>query len=246
MSVLYLVRHGQASAGAGDYDRLSVLGVDQSRALGELWAERELTFDRVFVGPLRRQRQTCDAVAEVYRRRGLPWPEPEPLPELDEHCGPKLVARLTPEVKAGLNAEAKLMRYLEVYQKTTRRWARGEVETPGDLEPWSAFRHRVRSGLGKMTDGGARGRSVAAFTSGGAVAAAVGSVLELADEKIIEISWRVMNAAVTEILFSSRTGRGRGAPDAGTPDRGAPGRRFILHTFNTISHLPEPELVTYI
>ncbi len=70
MSVLYLIRHGQASAGSGDYDRLSSLGEDQSRALGELWAGRGLTFDRVFVGPLRRQRQTCEAVTEVYRQPG--------------------------------------------------------------------------------------------------------------------------------------------------------------------------------
>ena len=104
-------------------------------AEGELWADRGLRFDRVFVGPRRRQRQTCEAVAEVYRRRGLPWPEPRPLAELDEHCGPKLVARRMPETDPpGLNAEARLLRYLEEYQEMTRRWARGEIETPQEVD----------------------------------------------------------------------------------------------------------------
>ncbi len=238
MSTLYLIRHGQASAGSGDYDRLSSLGTDQSRALGELWTGRGLTFDRVFVGPLRRQRQTCAAVAEAYRRRGLPWPDPEPLAELDEHCGPKLVARLTPETETpGLNAEAKLMRYLELYQDTTRRWARGEVETPPDLEPWAAFRRRVAAGLDKIAEVDERGRNVAAFTSGGAAAAALGHALALADEKIIEISWWVRNAAVSEFLFSSRSGNG---------DSSAAPLRWTLHTFNATPHLGDPQQVTYI
>ncbi len=236
MSVLYLIRHGQASAGSGDYDRLSSLGKEQSRALGELWAGRGLTFDRVFVGPLRRQRQTCEAVTEVYRQRRLPWPEPEPLAELDEHCGPKLVSRLTPESESPLNPEAKLLRYLELYQETTRQWARGEVETPPDLEPWSAFRRRVAAGLDRIAVGGVRGGSVAAFTSGGAVAAAVGHALALADEKIIEMSWWVRNAAVTEFLFSPANGQQPGVRDL----------RWTLHTFNTTPHLDDPDRVTYI
>ena len=36
MSLLLLVRHGQASWGAADYDDLSPLGVEQSALLGKL------------------------------------------------------------------------------------------------------------------------------------------------------------------------------------------------------------------
>lgn len=35
MSVIYLVRHGQASFGSDDYDRLSTIGREQAQALGE-------------------------------------------------------------------------------------------------------------------------------------------------------------------------------------------------------------------
>ncbi|MDZ4123020.1 MAG: phosphoglycerate mutase family protein, partial [Hydrogenophaga sp.] len=50
MGTLYLVRHGQASFGADDYDQLSEMGQRQSRRLGEYWAERGVGFDAVITG----------------------------------------------------------------------------------------------------------------------------------------------------------------------------------------------------
>ena len=40
MGVMTLVRHGQASLFAENYDELSALGRDQARLLGEFWAGR--------------------------------------------------------------------------------------------------------------------------------------------------------------------------------------------------------------
>ena len=54
MSVLLLVRHGQASFGAADYDRLSALGERQSRLVGEALAARGVRPDLVVRGSLRR------------------------------------------------------------------------------------------------------------------------------------------------------------------------------------------------
>ena len=42
MSMLHLVRHGQASFGADDYDKLSELGWQQSRRLGEYWRSKQI------------------------------------------------------------------------------------------------------------------------------------------------------------------------------------------------------------
>ena len=44
MGTLYLVRHGQASFGAADYDNLSELGHRQAVRLGEYWRERGMKF----------------------------------------------------------------------------------------------------------------------------------------------------------------------------------------------------------
>ncbi|MCP4247678.1 MAG: histidine phosphatase family protein, partial [bacterium] len=65
-----------------------------------------------------------------------------------------------------------------------------------------------------------------AFTSGGATAAAVGLALGLDDEKVLELSWRVRNGSLTELLFS--------------------GDRLTLDTFNATPHLREKRLVTYV
>ena len=63
MGTLYLVRHGQASFGAADYDQLSDLGRRQSERLGRYWRERGITFDAVLTGTLRRHAQTWEGIA---------------------------------------------------------------------------------------------------------------------------------------------------------------------------------------
>ena len=50
MSVILLVRHGQASFGAADYDNLSPTGHEQSRVLGAALAARGVSPDLVVAG----------------------------------------------------------------------------------------------------------------------------------------------------------------------------------------------------
>ena len=61
MSVLLLVRYGQASFGAADYDQLSSLGEEQSRLLGASLAARGVRPDVVLRGSMKRHRQTATA-----------------------------------------------------------------------------------------------------------------------------------------------------------------------------------------
>ena len=58
MSVLLLVRHGQASFGAADYDQLSSLGEEQSRLLGASLAARGVRPDLVLRGSMKRARRS--------------------------------------------------------------------------------------------------------------------------------------------------------------------------------------------
>ena len=67
MGNLYLVRHGQASFGAADYDNLSELGHRQSVRLGEYFAHKGLQFEAVMVGTLRRHAQTWAGIAKWVR-----------------------------------------------------------------------------------------------------------------------------------------------------------------------------------
>ena len=76
MGTLYLVRHGQASFGADDYDQLSELGQRQSERLGRYWAERGLRFDAVITGTLKRHEQTWQGIARgaALELQPLRWP----------------------------------------------------------------------------------------------------------------------------------------------------------------------------
>ena len=84
MAELILVRHGQASFGADDYDKLSDLGWRQSRWLGEYLAARGTRFDRVIRGSLRRHTETLDGIGEGMGKP-LDGREDARLNEYDSH-----------------------------------------------------------------------------------------------------------------------------------------------------------------
>ena len=60
MPVVLLVRHGQASFGAEDYDVLSDTGREQSQVVGVELGRRGLRSPVAVCGSLRRQKDTAD------------------------------------------------------------------------------------------------------------------------------------------------------------------------------------------
>jgi broad specificity phosphatase PhoE len=232
VSTLVLVRHGKASPLSSDYDNLSEIGVEQSRLLGEEWASTGARFDAVYVGPRRRHAQTLDAAKAAYVARSPhPWPDAVMLPELDEHDGMAVVMKTLQAGGGGGDAAAAMAKgetpalndVLALFKDVTRRWVRGAVSAEG-IEDWPAFRARVGRGVDAMTEGLARGKTIVAFTSAGAVAAAVGNVLGVADDKVLELSWSLHNGSTSELAFS----------EAG----------WGLRTFNATPHLRGPRLLT--
>ena len=76
MGVVLLVRHGQASFGADDYDVLSETGWEQARLLGAWLAARGVAPDVVVRGGMRRHRETARGAGDGRRggRRHLGAP----------------------------------------------------------------------------------------------------------------------------------------------------------------------------
>lgn len=237
MSRLLVVRHGQASAGSDDYDRLSDLGKRQARILGEHWAARGLVLDRVVAGTHRRHLETAEAAGRAFADAGGDWPECEPLAAFDEHAGYAVVMQSLeelhpsdPKIAAWVEAlrgseQPDLEVFWEAFRYVTRRWARGELELErNDHEPWRVFRARVEAGLDQLAGAVPAGRNVAVFTSAGPSGVAAAAALELGDEAAVELTWSVENSAVTQVVWGSRGLR--------------------LECFNSASHLAHPELVT--
>lgn len=238
MSVLTLVRHGQASFFADDYDRLSALGEQQARLLGEYWGHQGLRFDEVYTGPRARQRQTAELTGAAYRQAGLDWPDPVVLADLDEYDLIGMAQRLVPELARGNADFARLTdRYRQSAEQADRlRNFQAMFETlllhwqtataPAlDLESWPAFRQRVERAIRQMQGPHRPGRRVATFTSGGFIGSAAQWALAAPDRTALELNWRVRNGSLTEFVF--------------TRDR------FTLDSFNAVPHLADPELWTY-
>ena len=85
MSKIYLIRHAQASFLADDYDNLSNKGSLQSEILGRYFVEKNIHFDKIFIGKLKRHQQTFDGFNKAFITEGIELPKPIYLEELNEH-----------------------------------------------------------------------------------------------------------------------------------------------------------------
>jgi broad specificity phosphatase PhoE len=212
--MLYLVRHGQASFGAADYDRLSALGARQCQALGHWFASHGIAFEAVLRGTLRRHAQSLAAIAEGHGNvpAALEWPG---LNEYDSealirtvHEGP-LPKPDSPEV---YRAHFRLLR------EALAGWMAGRT-APAGMPSWSDFTAGVAGALDHVRS---RHRGdVLIVSSGGPIATAVGQVLGTSPDTTIELNLRIRNSAVTEFAF--------------TP------KRHVLVSFNHVPHLDAAE-----
>jgi broad specificity phosphatase PhoE len=238
MSFLTLVRHGQASFLADDYDCLSPLGHTQAGLLGGNWARRQLLWDEVYTGPRARQRQTAEVVGACYRQAGLAWPEPVVLEEFDEYDLTGLLHRLAPRLagqdptfsdlvegyRHGNGDGERARSFQRMFEALLVHWLTASSAAPG-LESWPAFRDRVRRGLDRIRSRPGSGRRVAVFTSGGVIGTTVQVALAAPDRTALEVNWRVRNCSLTEFVFHRD--------------------RLTLDSFNNVPHLEDTGLWTY-
>ncbi|MDE2080475.1 MAG: histidine phosphatase family protein [Burkholderiales bacterium] len=197
MGTLYLVRHGQASFGATDYDQLSELGNRQCLVLGQWFRSRGLVFEAVLRGTLRRHAQSLAAIAQGHGDlpAALEWPG---LNEYDSealirtvHDGP-LARPDTPEV---YRAHFRLLR------EALAQWTAGRTRPQG-MPSWREFVAGVTGALDHVRQHHAG--DVLVVSSGGPIATAVAQVLGAPDETAIELNMRIRNSAVTEFSFTPR------------------------------------------
>src|SRR5208283_2391350 len=98
MGSIYLVRHGQAAFGTHDYDRLTEIGLTQARRLGRYFAARNIRFDSVYTGTLRRHRETALGILDHDRAGGcgesVHAGALEMVPGLDEYKPEALIASM--------------------------------------------------------------------------------------------------------------------------------------------------------
>ncbi|MGH3518027.1 MAG: histidine phosphatase family protein [Haloechinothrix sp.] len=190
MGTVYLVRHGQASFGAADYDKLSGLGAEQSAVVGDELRRRGVEFTQVHCGTMLRQRDTA-MTAGFDAREDPRWNEYDFLDVLRGHAS-SLPAQVDPRGFQAALDDALLA------------WvAAAEGSTCG--ETWTAFAARVNAALDEVVASLGKGQSALVFTSGGVIGTIAARLIGDQAGRFTALHRVTCNAGITK-LITGRSG----------------------------------------
>jgi broad specificity phosphatase PhoE len=181
MALVYLIRHGQASFGAENYDVLSSTGRLQGKIVGDELRRRAVQPAQVCSGTLERQRETALAAGFGPVREDPRWNE-------FDHLG--LVRDFAGEPPSPRDFQIAL-------DGALRQWAGGDG--------WRRFSDEVNSALDEVLAELGKGGTALVFTSGGVIAAVCARLLGLPADGFVAVNRVSVNAAVTKIV-SGRSG----------------------------------------
>ncbi len=223
MGTLYLVRHGQASFGAADYDNLSPLGQQQAVRLGEHFKSKGMLFDGVLMGTLRRHAQTYAGICQGagFDIQPLEWSG------LNEYDSEAVVKAVHPEPLSIERSPEVYRHHFRLLKIGLTAWMQGSTQPVG-MPSYPDFVKGITSALDHVREQFAANdkAKVLIVSSGGPISTAVGHVLGTSPETTIELNLRIRNSSISEFAF--------------TP------KRHMLVTYNTLPHLEElPDWVTY-
>jgi len=236
MSKIYFFRHAQASYLADNYDKLSEKGEAQSAELGKYLVDKKMQFDKIFVGPLERQKHTCQIVADIFLENNMPFPAPVSIQELKEHSGTGAVKLAYPQLlkneqvqkwQQAIEANPALMRRntLLIFQYFMDEWASGNIQVEG-IESWREFRLAVKKGLNTILQNTGKGETIGVFTSGGTIASITAEALNVVDEtRVAAMNFSIRNTSFSSFLFSKNN--------------------FNLLSFNELPHLSD-DMITFV
>ena len=221
MAQLYLVRHGQASYGAADYDRLSELGWRQSRWLGEHFAERGIRFDVHVRGTLRRHDETLQGILEGMGAAATH----DAHPGLNEYDARTIVAAHYGAPDPAPQGEDRRAHFRKL-REALYAWTEGTIPSGGH-EPFADFRARVVAALDAVR-ARAGAERVLVVSSGGPIATILSAVTGMPARMMVDLNMQTRNGSYSEFVLSPR------------------GVHFV--SFNNVPHLDRPDrpgAVTY-
>lgn len=236
MPQLTIVRHGQASYGSDNYDKLSPLGARQGQVVGQWLATCGYQPTRVVTGELLRQRETADHCLSALLSSAPTEKAPERLVDkaLDEYDNERIVHVHVPHLNTPAAMRAHVATHAdpvrasrEIFLAAIDRWVANE--SPSDYEEtWPAFNQRCRQAFISATEGLPDDAQVLVFTSGGVISSLCHDLLGLAPKAAFELNWSLANAGIT--VVNARKGKLR------------------LASLNSVGHLEQTRdrsLITY-
>tara|TARA_B100000427_G_scaffold146226_1_gene121583 strand:+ start:2721 stop:3413 length:693 start_codon:yes stop_codon:yes gene_type:complete len=230
---LHLIRHGQASFGADDYDNLSPKGIEQSVALGKALSQKESKFDYVIVGPHRRHIQTFEGIKKGYKFADLPDPfiderfAENQLMEIAQHFIPQILNsnKTTNEIFHEIPKEERHDKFLKLFHIVAKKWMNEELDlSEHNFEGFSVFRARIANTLKTIQDKMTDKPDIMVVTSGGAISGFYAEATNCSQEEIMKLNFGLKNVSISEFVVTTE--------------------RFTLKAFN--SSLIAQELETFI
>lgn len=191
MPALYLLRHGQASFGADDYDVLSPLGIRQAELAGIELARRGVRTPIVTSGSLRRQRDTAGIAAAALGV--IPASIDPRFDEFDAHAAVNFHIGVPDGTKSMTSIE-----FQEHLDAAMAQW----IEQ--DDERWRDFSHGALAALEDVAADLPSGSDAVIATSAGITAAIVGRLLGADAQGVVALNRVSVNAAITTIVSGSR------------------------------------------
>ena len=189
MAELLVIRHGQASFGADNYDELSELGHKQSAFAGEALREAGWVPDRVITGSLKRQKQTLASMGF--------GDEPEIHPGFNEYDFDNLLSvQFNGAVPDAVKGDRKT--HFRTLRETILDWQAGGLT--GASESWIDFITRIEAARSFATDTTAQ--KVLVVSSGGVIGQLTANCLAAPVEQMLALNLQVKNTSMTRFIFS--------------------------------------------
>ena len=206
MGEILLIRHGQASFGSADYDKLSPAGEEQAVVLGRSLRPRLRRIDRLQTGGMRRHKQTSAGCLEgmchaMDAEENLGW---------NEYDHEEVIHRYRPAYKSRTVMMADMARSLnprrafqEMFGNAIERWMDGKHDADYQ-ESWPEFRQRCLQALHDLKDSMGKGETALVFTSGGPITAIIQELMGIPAQNIFRINWTLANCGITKVIYSDR------------------------------------------
>jgi broad specificity phosphatase PhoE len=222
MAQLYLVRHGQASFGAADYDKLSDIGHQQSKLLGQYFAQRDIVFDSVVTGDMRRHKETAAGIQSGSEKK-IPVITDGGWNEFDFNAVVSSYLAAYPEARPA--SDAPRAEFYRLLRSAMLAWSKREIGQELS-ESWEGFTSRVAGAVERIC--ASDSKNVLVASSGGAIAITMMNMLDLSVEKTVNFNLQIKNTSINHFFFN-RDG-------------------IQLSSFNNVGHLDLPQhksLITY-
>jgi len=234
MATIYLIRHGQASFGKENYDQLSDLGHQQATRLGSALNQRLPKFDAVHLGSMLRHKQTAENCLNGFGQSlestnavfDDNWNEYDFRDILTQLRSEFSTAKGTTDyIRSQADPKAA---FEEAFNGAVDRWVSGEHDSDY-IESWSTFSSRIHDAYQATLANSRNKKNIAVFTSGGPISVVSQHLLGVAEDKMMQMNWTLLNCGVTKIV-STGSRQFLSSLNEHTHFEGASNKHFITYT----------------